>query len=82
MEGLSYYHTYDRLFLGLSIAMGFMGWTTYVILVIVKTHTNLTKTVQSSDKVGQKYAVISPCFQETAHIPLFCSVDHKWKQLL
>uniref|UniRef100_A0A8B9T4G1 GPI ethanolamine phosphate transferase 1 n=1 Tax=Anas platyrhynchos TaxID=8839 RepID=A0A8B9T4G1_ANAPL len=44
LEGLSYYHTYDRLFLGLSIAMGFVGWTTYVILVIVKTHTNLTKT--------------------------------------
>ncbi|KAM9200227.1 GPI ethanolamine phosphate transferase 1-like [Mergus octosetaceus] len=50
LEGLSYYHTYDRLFLGLSVAMGFVGWTTYVILVIVKTHTNLTKTVQSSDK--------------------------------
>nr|XP_038031549.1 GPI ethanolamine phosphate transferase 1 isoform X4 [Anas platyrhynchos] len=50
LEGLSYYHTYDRLFLGLSIAMGFVGWTTYVILVIVKTHTNLTKTVQSSNK--------------------------------
>eukprot|EP00075_Anas_platyrhynchos_P030612 XP_027319865.1 GPI ethanolamine phosphate transferase 1 [Anas platyrhynchos] len=30
--------------------MGFVGWTTYVILVIVKTHTNLTKTVQSSNK--------------------------------
>uniref|UniRef100_A0A8B9Q596 GPI ethanolamine phosphate transferase 1 n=1 Tax=Apteryx owenii TaxID=8824 RepID=A0A8B9Q596_APTOW len=43
LEGLSYYHTYDRLFLGLSIAMGFVGWTAYVILVIIKTHTNLTK---------------------------------------
>uniref|UniRef100_A0A8C6ZML1 GPI ethanolamine phosphate transferase 1 n=1 Tax=Nothoprocta perdicaria TaxID=30464 RepID=A0A8C6ZML1_NOTPE len=43
LEGLSYYHTYDRLFLGLSIAMGFVGWTAYVILVIVKTHTNLAK---------------------------------------
>ncbi|XP_068787638.1 GPI ethanolamine phosphate transferase 1 isoform X7 [Struthio camelus] len=50
LEGLSYYHTYDRLFLGLSIAMSFVGWTAYVILVIIKTHTNLTKTVQSSDK--------------------------------
>uniref|UniRef100_A0A8C5TD45 GPI ethanolamine phosphate transferase 1 n=1 Tax=Malurus cyaneus samueli TaxID=2593467 RepID=A0A8C5TD45_9PASS len=44
LDGLSYYHTYDRLFLGLSIAVGFVGWTTYVILVIIKTHTNLTKT--------------------------------------
>ncbi|KAM9285880.1 GPI ethanolamine phosphate transferase 1 isoform 3-T3 [Cariama cristata] len=50
LEGLSYYHTYDRLFLGLSIAMSFVGWTTYVILVIIKTHTNLTKTVQTNNK--------------------------------
>ncbi|NXE04676.1 PIGN transferase, partial [Lophotis ruficrista] len=50
LEGLSYYHTYDRLFLGLSIAMSFVGWTTYVILVIIKTHTNLTSTVQTNNK--------------------------------
>ncbi|XP_075273268.1 GPI ethanolamine phosphate transferase 1 isoform X2 [Opisthocomus hoazin] len=50
LQGLSYYHTYDRLFLGLSIAVGFVGWTTYVILVIIKTHTNLIKTVQSNNK--------------------------------
>ncbi|XP_071409627.1 GPI ethanolamine phosphate transferase 1 isoform X2 [Pithys albifrons albifrons] len=50
LEGLSYYHTYDRLFLGLSIAMGFVGWTTYVILVIIKTHTNLTKTIPINNK--------------------------------
>ncbi|XP_030905527.2 GPI ethanolamine phosphate transferase 1 isoform X2 [Melopsittacus undulatus] len=50
LEGLSYYHTYDRLFLGLSIAMSFVGWTTYVILVIIKTHTNLTKAIQTSNK--------------------------------
>ncbi|XP_057255393.1 GPI ethanolamine phosphate transferase 1 isoform X5 [Pezoporus wallicus] len=50
LEGLSYYHTYDRLFLGLSIAMSFVGWTTYVILVIIKTHTNLTKAVQTNNK--------------------------------
>ncbi|KAM6102049.1 GPI ethanolamine phosphate transferase 1 isoform 1-T2 [Theristicus caerulescens] len=50
LEGLSYYHTYDRLFLGLSIAVGFVGWTIYVILVIIKTHTNLTKTVQTNNK--------------------------------
>ncbi|NXG08672.1 PIGN transferase, partial [Sakesphorus luctuosus] len=50
LEGLSYYHTYDRLFLGLSIAMGFVGWTTYVVLVIIKTHTNLTKTIPTNNK--------------------------------
>lgn len=37
--------------------MGFVGWTTYVILVIIKTHTNLTKTVQASNKVGWKHAI-------------------------
>uniref|UniRef100_A0A8C3SZX8 GPI ethanolamine phosphate transferase 1 n=1 Tax=Chelydra serpentina TaxID=8475 RepID=A0A8C3SZX8_CHESE len=41
LEGLSYYHTYDRLFLGISVVMGFVGWTSYVILLIVKTHTIL-----------------------------------------
>ncbi|KAF2982300.1 hypothetical protein EK904_010801 [Melospiza melodia maxima] len=51
LEGLSYYHTYDRLFLGLSIAVSFVGWTTYVILVIIKAHTNLTKTVPANKKV-------------------------------
>ncbi|KAM6349929.1 GPI ethanolamine phosphate transferase 1 isoform 3-T3 [Podargus strigoides] len=50
LKGLSYYHTYDRLFLGLSIALSFVGWTAYVILVIIKTHTNLTETVQVNNK--------------------------------
>lgn len=58
LEGLSYYHTYDRLFLGLSIAAGFVGWTTYVILVIIKAHTNLTKTVTTNKKVGWKHSII------------------------
>ncbi|NXN95702.1 PIGN transferase, partial [Rhinopomastus cyanomelas] len=59
LEGLSYYHTYDRLFLGLSIALGFVGWTMYVILVIVKTHTSLAKTAQTSNK---KSAVLTSVF--------------------
>uniref|UniRef100_A0A8C2TY04 GPI ethanolamine phosphate transferase 1 n=1 Tax=Coturnix japonica TaxID=93934 RepID=A0A8C2TY04_COTJA len=54
LEGLSYYHTYDRLFLGLSIAVSFVGWTTYVILVIIKTHTNLIN-YQSNNKVSWKF---------------------------
>lgn len=45
LEGLSYYHTYDRLFLGISVVMGFVGWTSYVILLIVKTHTGLTRSI-------------------------------------
>uniref|UniRef100_A0A8C7ZTE3 GPI ethanolamine phosphate transferase 1 n=1 Tax=Oryzias sinensis TaxID=183150 RepID=A0A8C7ZTE3_9TELE len=38
LEGLLYYHTYDRFFLGCSVVLGFVGWTSYVILVILKTH--------------------------------------------
>ncbi|KAF5897496.1 GPI ethanolamine phosphate transferase 1, partial [Clarias magur] len=43
MEGLSYYHTYDRIFLGCSVVLGFIGWTSYVVLVILKTHASLRK---------------------------------------
>uniref|UniRef100_A0AAY4A8Y0 GPI ethanolamine phosphate transferase 1 n=1 Tax=Denticeps clupeoides TaxID=299321 RepID=A0AAY4A8Y0_9TELE len=43
MEGLTYYHTYDRYFLGASVVLGFVGWTSYVVLVILKTHASLRK---------------------------------------
>uniref|UniRef100_A0AAR2LXU2 GPI ethanolamine phosphate transferase 1 n=1 Tax=Pygocentrus nattereri TaxID=42514 RepID=A0AAR2LXU2_PYGNA len=43
LEGLSYYHTYDRFFLGSSVVLGFIGWTSYVVLVILKTHASLRK---------------------------------------
>ncbi|XP_030625600.1 GPI ethanolamine phosphate transferase 1 [Chanos chanos] len=43
MEGLSYYHTYDRFFLGTSVVLGFVGWTSYVALIILKTHASLRK---------------------------------------
>nr|XP_019942836.1 PREDICTED: GPI ethanolamine phosphate transferase 1 [Paralichthys olivaceus] len=41
LEGLVYYHTYDRFFLGCSVVLGFVGWTSYVVLVILKTHASL-----------------------------------------
>uniref|UniRef100_A0A8C3ADX7 GPI ethanolamine phosphate transferase 1 n=1 Tax=Cyclopterus lumpus TaxID=8103 RepID=A0A8C3ADX7_CYCLU len=43
LEGLLYYHTYDRFFLGCSVVLGFVGWTSYVVLVILKTHANLNR---------------------------------------
>ncbi|ETE65739.1 GPI ethanolamine phosphate transferase 1, partial [Ophiophagus hannah] len=43
LNGLSYYHTYDRFFLGLSITMGFVGWTFYAILIIIKSDTSMTR---------------------------------------
>ncbi|XP_033842038.1 GPI ethanolamine phosphate transferase 1 [Periophthalmus magnuspinnatus] len=53
LKGLVYYHTYDRFFLGCSVVLGFVGWTSYVVLVILKTHAslnrnpNLTKQISS-----------------------------------
>ncbi|XP_037135678.1 GPI ethanolamine phosphate transferase 1 isoform X3 [Syngnathus acus] len=41
LEGLVYYHTYDRFFLGSSVVLGFVGWTSYVVLIILKTHASL-----------------------------------------
>uniref|UniRef100_A0A4W4F675 GPI ethanolamine phosphate transferase 1 n=1 Tax=Electrophorus electricus TaxID=8005 RepID=A0A4W4F675_ELEEL len=41
LEGLAYYHTYDRFFLACSVLLGFTGWTAYVILIILKTHAGL-----------------------------------------
>ncbi|XP_063062754.1 GPI ethanolamine phosphate transferase 1 [Engraulis encrasicolus] len=43
LDGLSYYHRYDRFFLGCSVVLGFAGWTSYVVLVILKTHASLRK---------------------------------------
>lgn len=43
LGGLVYYHTYDRFFLGCSVVLGFVGWTSYVILVILKTHASLNR---------------------------------------
>ncbi|KAM8966459.1 GPI ethanolamine phosphate transferase 1 [Pelodytes ibericus] len=51
LEGLSYYHTYDRFFLGLSVVMGFAGWISYIILIIIKTHTSIVQS--SSDTIKE-----------------------------
>ncbi|KAL7984563.1 hypothetical protein Chor_003133 [Crotalus horridus] len=48
LDGLSYYHTYDRFFLGMSITMGFIGWTFYVILIIVKSDISMTKSISKN----------------------------------
>lgn len=43
LDGLVYYHTYDRFFLGCSVVLGFVGWTSYVVLLILKTHAGLNR---------------------------------------
>nr|KAF6358785.1 phosphatidylinositol glycan anchor biosynthesis class N [Pipistrellus kuhlii] len=50
LEGLSYYHTYDRFFLGISVLLGFVGWASYVSLLIIKTHSSLTRSVSKEVK--------------------------------
>ncbi|XP_045383342.1 GPI ethanolamine phosphate transferase 1 [Lemur catta] len=50
LKGLSYYHTYDRFFLGISVVTGFVGWTSYASLLIIKSHSNLTRGVSKEVK--------------------------------
>ncbi len=54
MEGLSYYHTYDRVFLGISVVLGFIGWTSYVVLFILKTHASLRKPPTNTHMVSER----------------------------
>uniref|UniRef100_A0A7N8Y966 GPI ethanolamine phosphate transferase 1 n=1 Tax=Mastacembelus armatus TaxID=205130 RepID=A0A7N8Y966_9TELE len=58
LEGLVYYHTYDRFFLGFSVLLGFVGWTSYVVLVILKTHTNLNRHTSRLKQVGAFSAIL------------------------
>ncbi|XP_036058853.1 GPI ethanolamine phosphate transferase 1 isoform X1 [Onychomys torridus] len=50
LKGLSYYHTYDRFFLGISITVGFVGWTSYASLLILKSHSSLTRSARKEVK--------------------------------
>lgn len=62
LEGLAYYHTYDRFFLGCSVVLGFVGWTSYVILVILKTHATLNRHPNPTKQVGIEFQIL---FSET-----------------
>uniref|UniRef100_A0ABI7YWT0 GPI ethanolamine phosphate transferase 1 n=1 Tax=Felis catus TaxID=9685 RepID=A0ABI7YWT0_FELCA len=50
LKGLSYYHTYDRFFLAINVVLGFLGWTSYASLLIIKSHFNLTRGVNKEVK--------------------------------
>lgn len=52
LRGLSYYHTYDRLFLGISVAVGFVGWTSYASLLIIKSHSDIPRGTRREGKVS------------------------------
>ncbi|KAM6217559.1 LOW QUALITY PROTEIN: GPI ethanolamine phosphate transferase 1-like [Rhynchocyon petersi] len=50
LEGLFYYHTYDRFFLGLNVVTGFVGWISYASLLIIKCHSDLTRGLRKVKK--------------------------------
>ncbi|XP_043745275.1 GPI ethanolamine phosphate transferase 1 isoform X3 [Cervus elaphus] len=50
LRGLSYYHTYDRFFLAFNVVLGFVGWTSYASLLIIKSHCNLMRGVSTEVK--------------------------------
>ncbi|XP_006892816.1 PREDICTED: GPI ethanolamine phosphate transferase 1-like [Elephantulus edwardii] len=58
LEGLSYYHTYDRFFLRSSVVIGFVGWASYVSLLLIKPHTTFTRNVSKEVK---KPSYVPPC---------------------
>lgn len=58
LKGLSYYHTYDRFFLGFTVVLGFVGWASYASLYIIKYHSSLTRGVSKEVK---KPSRLLPC---------------------
>ncbi|XP_077348180.1 GPI ethanolamine phosphate transferase 1 [Lithobates pipiens] len=55
LRGLTYYHTYDRLFLGVSVVMGFAGWISYVILITLKTNSSIVQTTVIHDEATSPF---------------------------
>ncbi|XP_071502329.1 LOW QUALITY PROTEIN: GPI ethanolamine phosphate transferase 1-like [Diadema antillarum] len=41
LDGLNYYQTYDRFFLGSSVTMSYLGWMGYILHLLLKHHTDL-----------------------------------------
>ncbi|XP_067652638.1 GPI ethanolamine phosphate transferase 1-like [Haliotis asinina] len=39
LKGLNYYQKYDRLFLGISIVLSFLGWMVYILQQVLHNHT-------------------------------------------
>ncbi|XP_055962929.1 GPI ethanolamine phosphate transferase 1 [Sorex fumeus] len=50
LKGLSYYHTYDRLFLAFNVVLGFVGWASYVSLLVIKSHSSFARGVKKEVK--------------------------------
>ncbi|XP_072008821.1 GPI ethanolamine phosphate transferase 1 isoform X2 [Engystomops pustulosus] len=66
LEGLAYYHTYNRFFLGTSVVVGFTGWILYVILIIVQSNMSIIQasshcSVGSSQLVSVGFGALGLC---------------------
>ncbi|KAH0520784.1 GPI ethanolamine phosphate transferase 1 [Microtus ochrogaster] len=69
LKGLSYYHTYDRFFLGISVALGFVGWTSYASLLILKSHSNLSRSARTEVKKPHR---LLPCIFVAIGVLMAC----------
>ncbi|XP_026635601.1 GPI ethanolamine phosphate transferase 1 isoform X3 [Microtus ochrogaster] len=69
LRGLSYYHTYDRFFLGISVALGFVGWTSYASLLILKSHSNLSRSARTEVKKPHR---LLPCIFVAIGVLMAC----------
>ncbi|XP_053322409.1 GPI ethanolamine phosphate transferase 1 [Spea bombifrons] len=56
LEGLSYYHTYDRFFLGISVVMGFAGWISYIIVTLIKAQSDKIQSSSNSNKEAPSHS--------------------------
>ncbi|KAL3858880.1 hypothetical protein ACJMK2_009129 [Sinanodonta woodiana] len=53
LRGLNYFQTYDRFFLGVSISLGFLGWTAYILSLLLEEHSGIYRPKVRVDKSGQ-----------------------------
>eukprot|EP00064_Thunnus_orientalis_P000721 superscaffoldBa00000040_g722 len=74
LEGLVYYHTYDRFFLGCSVVLGFVGWTSYVILIILKTHASLNRHPSVLKQIPSR-SLVRLCMCVTMVISIFLLIQ-------
>ncbi|GFS09266.1 GPI ethanolamine phosphate transferase 1, partial [Elysia marginata] len=73
LQGLRYYQTYDRLFLGTSIVLGFLGWMSYILHLVLAEHTSVGRQAfylaSSTEDTG--YSRRSQALMESASLSSF-----------
>ncbi|KAK3086188.1 hypothetical protein FSP39_014966 [Pinctada imbricata] len=68
LEGLRYYQTYDRLFLGVSIVCGYLGWMSYILTLILREHCGLSTERTALDKLRHPSVLSDTCINVTAGV--------------